>query len=167
MFQNVKFALFLSLALSGVAAAEPQTVSYYSGACPGGTCDLVASLPAQGFVLTDIISNLNNGYGITVIEVDGSNAVTKAGFLVGQLAGNGGRQLPLSYHLNSGIPFVGGRGLRLEGQATQNWTLVGYIPGTAAGSVPAVGGVGLTVLVVAMVAAGGYILKRRQAAPAA
>lgn len=38
---------------------------------------------------------------------------------------------------------------------------------TTAGGVPAIGGVGLTVLVVAMLATGGYILKRRQADPAA
>jgi len=40
-------------------------------------------------------------------------------------------------------------------------------PMAAAGGVPAVSGVGLAMMVVAMLAAGGYIIKRRQAASAA
>lgn len=164
MYRNVRLALGCSLCLCAVAGASPITVSYYSGACTGtGSCDIAPSLPSQGFVLTDLIYGCE-GRDLSIQEVSGSNVVEKA-----RVPFNPGTGIGItSYHLNSGIPFSGGSGIRTElfnsgSPELLRLTLVGYIPGTAAsGGVPAVGGVGLAIMLVALVAAGGFILRRNR-----
>jgi hypothetical protein len=157
MVRTIVLASITSLFVCGFAAAEPQTVSYFSGSCPpaGNNCVPVASVPAQGFVLTDIIFGISTDQNLFIEEVVGPNFIYKT-------------QLPFtpnqrSYHLNSGIPFAGGSGIKLTingASGLNDITLVGYIPGTNAFSVPAVGGLGLSVLTLLILGAGGYILRR-------
>jgi hypothetical protein len=160
MYRTVHLALGCSLCLCAVAGANPITVSYYSGACTGtGSCDIAPSLPSQGFVLTDLIYGCE-GRDLSIQEVSGSNVVEKARVPFNPATGI------TSYHLNSGIPFSGGSGIRTEllnsgSPELLRLTLVGYIPGTAAtGSVPAVGGVGLAIMLVALLGAGALVLRR-------
>jgi hypothetical protein len=158
MSRNVKSALLLSIVVCGVAAAQPQTVSYYGGACSGmGICQLDDSLPPQGFVLTDV---LHANPALLYLSVQ-EGSITKAQFVLGEVA-NGGPQRNQSYHLQSGIPFAGAASLNVAVGGNTNAsevTLIGYIPGTAAGSVPAVGTVGLAIMLLGMIAAGGLVLR--------
>ncbi len=65
-----------------------------------------------------------------------------------------------SVHFTTGIPFSGGSVITAQDNfGLREITLSGYIPGTS--GIPAVGGVGLGILIATIAAAGGWILSRR------
>jgi hypothetical protein len=160
MSRNVKLALLLSLVSCGVAAAQPQVVSYFTGSCPvSGSCNVVATLPVQGFVLTDIIYGESTFGDLLIQEVSGQTIVDKVEVRLGDI----NNFENLSYHFESGVAFAGGSAIRALASSVHlnRLTIMGYIPGTAAsGNVPAVGTLGLAILVIGMVAAGGLVLRR-------
>lgn len=157
MIRNVTLSVLALSAFCGVAFAESQTVSYFSGACPGGSgnCVVVASLPPQGFVLTDILYAGTVNAGLQVKE----GSTIKGQFILGELVGP-----VFSYHLSSGIPFAGGSPFEIQFGGSESGnalTFVGYIPGTQAQSVPAMGNIALSILALLIFGAGGYILRKR------
>lgn len=168
MFQTVFITSVFSLYFCWVAEAQPQTVSYYSGTCLDNVpCDIVSSLPSEGFVLTDLVSGNYNGLALSIQEVIGANVSAMVEFRTGVVSGSNNHP---SYHLNSGIPFAGGAGIRVVTTDNQlgvplKVTLVGYIPNTGCctAGVPAVGSLGLGVMVLGVVGLGAALLRRARA----
>ncbi len=162
MRRNLLAASIISLSLCGLAVAEPQTVSFYLGGCnASGACQVAASLPPQGFVLTDIIYGTASVATLDLSIQEGST--TKVRFVMGDLGG-GNTVRVQSYHLASGVPFVGSSTLTTVGALSGDQrvvTLVGYIPGTQAQSVPAMGNIALSIMTLLILGAGGYILRKR------
>lgn len=155
MFRELSVVLGFCVFSSAIARAQPQTVSYYAPSICGGQnpCDVVPVLPVQGFVLTDIVCPY--GLDINLWEVDGQTEEAKLLAKVGQ-------SHPFEYHFNSGMPFGGGLTLRAGGDAGIWCTYMGYIPGTGTGSVPAVGSMGLALIVLLLLGLGGALIRRKR-----
>ena len=148
----------LALAVGGQVAYghvidSGTVVSYH---CVTSPCEILSSVPDEGFVLTDILTNENNE--ITVKEDGVQKIVVKAR--------NDGVTSRLSYHLVSGIPFAPGSSVEVSTVLGSAVTVSGYIP-SSSGAVPAVGELGMAVMVALVLVVGAIVftrMKQRQAA---
>jgi hypothetical protein len=142
------------MATSALAQPPGQVVSYF-GSWSGTDFTIISEVPANGFVLTDIISPYEN-CNLELIELTpGMPDVWKV------IA-----SLTLTNNLTSGVAFTPGKTVRARScSGGHAITLAGYIPTTAAQSnVPAVSTWGLVVLGLLVVSAGSMVMVKRRAA---
>ncbi len=147
------------LLLAGVARGHPhgEVVSYYAEVYEQEI--VLSSVPSGGFILTDVrCGGLGNGVFRLVQIVDGQEE-TKTAILGDAL-----------HSFRSGISFEGGSQIKFDlisgGVGPFSMTLSGYVPCPdpcgSSGAVPAVSTIGLGVMVVLVLAGGGFIFSRRQ-----
>ncbi len=142
---------------AGVAWGQDQRgaiVSYYENLPDGGTW--IASVPDGGFVMTDIVTP---GGATVIVRENGVHKLVWTSEL-------GARSL----HLTSGVPLAAGSVVTLlhgGGASTIQIALSGYIPCPAPcglSTIPAVSTIGLVIMVSGLLAAGGYVMRRRTVA---
>jgi len=157
------------LSSAGVAVGQQgQVVSYYLAGPPGSTVVVIPEVPVNGFILTDVVGGPSSPGNLILVEETQAGSQTKLYLphpIVG--IGSGTGYDAFDTHFVSGIPFTAGSVVKatLEG-STERVTISGFVPiPAAAGNVPAVGSIGLVVLVVLLLGAGGVILARRRVNP--
>ena len=112
-------------------------------------------VPAGGLVVTDLLvgDGLSNVAALVEATLQGDPIEQKFQFRSQSLT---------SYNFQSGIPFNEGTSVLVSYDA--KWpltiTISGYIPGTARGEVPAISGLGLGIMLLFIVAVGGFVFKR-------
>ncbi len=112
-----------------------------------------ATAPSGGLVLTDV--SMHGDANVTI----SNGSTTVAQIQLRDVTSN-------QHHWNSGIKFEAGDEIGYTGSLS-GITLSGYIPSpTVNGTIPAVGNVGLGIMVASLAAAGGWVLSRRKGMPA-
>lgn len=181
----LRFAMLSVLSLCSVAAAQsPLVVNHYVPSLAGepyvhGSTGVYTDIPASVRTMTvpkgRAIINWSFNYGAScdpaLIRPRIGTLAPNEGlpqYFQGTIRPSGSWATPvdageISVALQLG--FLSGSDCYLDAGSFITWTLIVF-PDTS-GGVPAVGGVGLAMMVVAMLAAGGYIIRRRQVGPAA
>lgn len=130
-------------------------VCSYAGSFVAG--EVVGTTPPQGFILTDIVTGEEGAALITVLE----NGLVKA---LARLEPGAGIS---SVHFVTGIPFTGGSEITVSHSTTNpaSWTLSGYIPNsppTAGRPAPPSTKLSVGMMIVSLIAAGGWTFCRRK-----
>lgn len=146
-------AVVLFLGFGDAALGHETPLSFHGRFEDGATIISAEEIP-DGFILTDIIINLGNNWAVTLVQ----NGANKASF---RFDGSFGQRPLQSYHLNTGIVFEPGTDVTVDVPGLTTITISGYVP-TPVSPVPAVGTIGLIIMVGLMAVAGGYILRKRR-----
>ena len=131
----------------GQVAFGQNTVHSFTRAVSNG--DSMGTVPPGGFVLTDIVLYPATSDNLSFFEAHAKLYVTP-------------RDADSAVSFQSGITFAPNSEILVSRPVgIQRITLIGYIPGPSTAGIPAVGGVGLGILIATIAAAGGWILSRR------
>lgn len=150
---NAKFVLIALLALSGIARGQEARSYYIEASGNGQVIELVASVGASGFVITDVIYPVESATRtLRIAEVSGGE--TTSVLAVTNRAGN-------ESHLESGVPIAPNSGISLlmpMGGEVWYITVSGYVPDlTQGGTVPAVSTWGLATLALLLLTGGSLL----------